>query len=650
MRVTLSFQQIECLRCHDRRTRGVPCPTCGLDPDEREVDPKRQQRQKSARAALQLLDSSDPRTTDPLVLGPGMWGSLNDIVDDYSEALPRITAGDDEPLRVVIEKLLDLKAAAALGERFRPWLKLWAAFDKSLEEIEVVVRLHLAAIAANTPLEAQRFAEQAQRALDAAADALQSFNEETEREEAIADAATPGQATAVLLAQAFESSGATDVMDFDAGGAERYRWVTSSESVLPGAGLVLQMSALQVAALVDVDRLWDVARETFIRLKRDLTRLRSAVSDPQWLEDLQEATLAVHDAGQTYGTALISAKHPRQAVRGLLDFAHILVERPAKTHLALLLMGALRKDYSTLRARDAGQLLNTAAQHKLSSLLNGVDGTLRVAKAHESFRVEGESVELLNKRGEVIDELTIDALVDRTLLGLESVIGIQIGVVCAAIETGADLTDIYPLSIADALGLDWMDTIPMVLSMSGWTNIELERDDRLRIKGRVAVGVKKPFPMVMTLAEHLPEDLEGLRLEWLDSADEIHVLEGPTGPMFEYLRAEGALQRECCSLKVQSSFTLDGTPGVRGREVRKYCAMKVAQRLSGSISEVITTVSQLRDLALALDDQLLIRGLDAVVSMKRTEVLQVPPPTAVHDAFKAISAWEQLSVDQIPDR
>lgn len=650
MRVKLGFQQVECLRCHDRRIRGIPCPTCGLQPDEREVDPKRQQRQKLARHALQLLDPPDYPTAEPLALGSDMWGSLSAILDNYSEALPRIATGEDDPLREVIEQLLDLKASAACGNRYRPWLRLWAAFDSSLEGVEVVVRLHLAAIAANTPLEAQRISEQAQRTMDSAADALQVFNKETEREEAITSAVTPEEATAFLLAQTFESSGVADVMEFDAVGAERYRWVTSSENVPPGAGLVLLMSALQVAQLVDVDRLWRVGRETHTRLKRDVVRLEAAVSDPQWLKDLQEATLAVHDAGQAYGMALISAKHPRQAVRGLLDFAHTLVERPAKTHVALLLMGSLGKTYSTLRARDAGQLLNTAAQHKLSSLLSGVDGTLRVAKAHESFRVDGDSVELFNKRGEVVEELTIDALADRTLLGLESVIGIQIGVVCAAIEAGADLADIYPLTLVEALGLDWTDIVRIVLSMSGWTDIELERDEGLRIRGRVVARVKEPFPMAMILAPHLPEDIEDLRLEWLDPADEIHVLEGPTGPMFEYMRTDGTLEKECGSLKVQSLLKMDGTPGVRRREVRKYCAMRVGQSLSGPISEVMTTVRQLKNLALALDDQLLVEGLDAVVSMKRSEVLQLPPLVADHDSFNRISTWEQLPVDQIPDR
>jgi hypothetical protein len=56
----LSFRRIICMRCGDVRIVGIPCPTCGLVPDEREVDPNRQRRQRLASRALETLNEVGP--------------------------------------------------------------------------------------------------------------------------------------------------------------------------------------------------------------------------------------------------------------------------------------------------------------------------------------------------------------------------------------------------------------------------------------------------------------------------------------------------------------------------------------------------------------------------------------------------------------
>lgn len=235
---------------------------------------------------------------------------------------------------------------------------------------------------------------------------------------------------------------------------------------------------------------------------------------------------------------MVAARNNRQVARSVLDFTHLLAERVAKRYLATLLMDSLGRSYSTLRGRDAGGLLNTAAQHKLGDALQGIDRALRIAKAHEEFQVNGDSL-TLTRAGQPEETLTLDDLVDRSLLGLESAIGIQLGIVCAAAVNGVDSGRLFSEEFAALLEFDEVSRVKIVLSLSGWSELEVvAEDESIVVKGHVA-KVPKPLPMVATVIPHISKEVDSLELEWIDQQGRHHALSGPTGPFRSWARATG---------------------------------------------------------------------------------------------------------------
>jgi hypothetical protein len=84
----LGFRRIICLSCGERRIVGVACPTCGEDPDPREVDPDRQARRRLARFALEALDADLPSVeAEHLRMTPAVWPRTQAAFEDLLTSL-----------------------------------------------------------------------------------------------------------------------------------------------------------------------------------------------------------------------------------------------------------------------------------------------------------------------------------------------------------------------------------------------------------------------------------------------------------------------------------------------------------------------------------------------------------------------------------
>jgi hypothetical protein len=653
MEFKLSYARILCLRCGDKRIRGVPCSTCGLLPDEREADPARQRRQKFAQEALSILDASLPQTSStPLSAGHELWDLLSDLFEEYLAALPSLTTREPKPLLLAVERLRDVKLRAASTPRYRPWLDFWNAWDRALESIEKMVRAHLHACAADTPLAAQRLSERAQAAIDDAALTVRRFNDQAEKQSAAQNADTPQEAMAFLTEKAFSEVGAQDILDFDQAGINLYRSISGDTEPPPGAGLLLQTAILQVEALVDLDRVLRVARETFGMLASNPTSFLSTVCSQVWSDDFSDSLVATQDAGIVYGQAMVAAKQPRQAARALMDFAHTLVEQPGKRYVATLLVPKLKKSYEQLRTRDAGGLLNTASQHALGPLLEGIDGTLRVAKAHESYRVEGEQVALYD-RGRLIQKLSFDELIDRTLTGLESVVALQLGIVCVGFKNGLDVTHFYGPDLLDAFDLSAEERIQLTLAFSGWAEMRLEIADRLlTVEGRNdawKAPESKLLPAVATIFPYVPRQIPDLRLEWTDESGNEHIMTGPTEPFFDFIDSNDDFDRQCASLKGQALWTFDGKPFITTRFIRKFAAVTIGKTVNRPLSEIVPILKKLALVSRQLGDSVLEESVNAILAVKRSQMLGLPHSAEIDRAFRRIAEWERDDVEQIED-
>ena len=149
----LSFRQIKC-RCGADRVTGQPCPDCGARPAATEVDPERQRRQRIVRFARAELDANAipfptdldetpelmKRVLERLLVAAGRAASPGALGDDLAEHL-----GDIARLRATVKQF-----------RLRPEKGIATRFLVGVDEIEKAANAVLDALAAETPILAQR--------------------------------------------------------------------------------------------------------------------------------------------------------------------------------------------------------------------------------------------------------------------------------------------------------------------------------------------------------------------------------------------------------------------------------------------------------------------------------------------------------------
>jgi hypothetical protein len=437
----LSYRQIECGRCGEKRVVGISCPTCGEAPDEREVDPDRQARQKAAASALEELDHE--RQVVPVAPGPeplGFFDRLRELAESFLASLME-AAGDPrhaDRLIAAVKALLEAQGEAAAAPRLRPWIAVWRAIDEILERLRSVARRYLVALTADAPLEAQREARLAQAELDAAADPAAFLGNQMERWSEIEQAATFEQGLVVSAEHAFSQTGAGDLLAFDRAGDEIFKRITGRTGCPTGLGFGLNLIAQQAQGPFDDARFWQVATDTYALVAADQHWLADLVADESWVEDFNRAMVTAWDTAVLNEGMTAAVRHERQAVRALLDLPEGLVEGPGKVFAATLLAAAKGRNYGLYRRQSAGGLIEAALyQQGVADMFLGLDPAIRRASAHQEFRLDGDDVVLMN-RGLDAERLSREELIDRALAAVESVNGIGLGMVCAAVVGGFD--------------------------------------------------------------------------------------------------------------------------------------------------------------------------------------------------------------------
>lgn len=644
-RFSLSFARIECRGCGARRIRGVACGTCGELPDEREVDPTRQRRQAAAQTALVALDGD--YSAEPLALPTDVWNEMSKWPDAFFGAISDLTEGKaDVGLVAVMKRLGQIKASSITARRLRPWLQLWNTHDALVTELESAARSYLKAFAAETPLAAQQAAQQAQGAFDRAAETLATFNELRERQQKVEAAETAEEAAAILVGQTFHSTGANNVLEFDAAGKVIYQRITGSYDCPSGMGATLQLSVAQVLPLIDEDNFWKVVSNAWAFLNQHRARFSEALKSPNWLSDFRDATARTHDVASVYGSALSNAQRGRHAARAMLDFIHGLVEGSAKRHLATLLSCVLRKrTYEGLRNRDAGGMLNTAGQQSLTHLLTGIDRTIRIAKAHEDWDVNGDSVTL--RSGDSTVTMDMEELADKMLTALESVVAIQLAITIAAGQEGMGLEQLHPL---EDLDVEWEAAVALSLAFAGWTNVEARQEEGV---AEVSVTVprkeldKEPLQVVTMAVPHIPSELSHARFELDVGSTQSRMIEGPLTPIRSWAAEQEGLQKDVLFWEAAHLWTVDGSPRLSRDHIRKCVANVASQSLGSPLGETMARLRILRDMAVRVDDGELAEVLKSMMGSVRNKDLDLPQAPEAQENLELLMKWQSMSVPSI---
>ena len=380
LKVPLSFRQTRCLKCGATRVVTQPCPDCEAAPRAGEADPSLQRRQRVAWRVLGEVDrphevDDDAATSRPLELDE-IAGRLAGWPTRFLEALSLVGVpggAEDELLALIAE----LRGVRSLVDRpiFRPWRSVCAAATATISQLEDVARAYLHAIAAPTPLDAQRFASEAQVLLDGAADPISELRAKQRRVSTIESAPPSEMPVALVEAVSAEAGGASGLHGLqvvEAAGADLSCRVTGAAAAPTGAGTAMYLAALVAEVSLDYPRFLRVSRRSWELFTTGSDSLRRLTSDPTWLAGHRESLVELLELSITGAAMGAAAVTDRMRVDSLLQAVHRLIEGPVQHGLATLLTSTKGRPYSKLSAGDAAALLRQAEQHGLGELLEGL--------------------------------------------------------------------------------------------------------------------------------------------------------------------------------------------------------------------------------------------------------------------------------------
>jgi hypothetical protein len=650
-KMSYAWRRIECQRCHEIRIVGVVCPTCGLIPDVREVDPERQRRQRLARAALSVLLQTSEAVPDdmaewaasetfppPLLVRLGEWPGL------FFEAVgsdPR-QATTEHRIVEALKCLLQYRTLVTTGTWLRPWLPLWRTAAKVVDTLAIMARHFLDASAAETPLIAQAAARAGQAAIDEVADLVGQLSDQLGRWERVSEAEHVQDVLPALAVEAYRLTGAEDLLSLEAMGAVVFQELTGNPECPPGLGFALQVFNIQAETVLDQQRFITVTRQLYNELTRDEARLERLVRNPNLAKDVQDGYERAYDAAVA-AQAIFTVERPaRQEVRAMLGLAHDLLEGPGKRYIAALLAVARDEDYSRLRRQDAGALLDQATQRGLGGLLKGLDKALRNARSHEDFLYQDGMV-ILTERGEIrpdSERLSVSSLVNRILAAYESLLALTIAV--SAVAASKDV-EIVGADFFERLGLSQQEVIQMALRMLNWSDAVIELNpDVIRIEGTVELA-RQPLSAVATMLPFLPT--AGYLTILAHTSRGPRRLAGQLEPWRRW-RASQNLGKELAFVEAMRTWTIDDKPAWSAEQVRKYVSIRGMQEFGAGYPSCVNPLRELRRTALRLGENDLAIVLKELISLAREAELGTVDEKVRSRIVDALSAW---ALQDVPD-
>lgn len=582
--IGVAFSQITC-RCGAKRVRGVACPDCARGADWFEVDVDVQRRVRIATACLKALEAA--ATPDTGMARPqhpaerlDHFGELAGLPTAFLETLQRLSEpGHDNPddLVEICSTALHLARTLSLRDRHRPWIRTDDTAQMAAEALLDMMRAYLAAFAAPTPLSAQSYAVTAQQALDTAAAQVGELNQLRQRWESIAEGDDLGLWMAEALADAAQERQTTGFVELDLAGRELYRDITGR---MPGegAGLGLLVSDL-FAQYVGDEEAFKKAIATADQFLSSRTHdFHEAIARPTVAEELRNGFLQLADQLQATNSAIAAALNDRQAVRAALALMHTIFEGPARRMVALLLELAGKRRFEQYLPADGAQTISAAQDvPAIRATVYGFDRALRIAQAHHSYEVVGDSLILRQKRaGEpegVIVYISLNDLLDRALAAIECVTALALAIQVHASEAGVDLMG---PEVLEAWGAGSQQQGTALLCAAGYDQVEFDGADvsmsgpPMTGEAAVAVSLALPDEQIATVVLHT----DGVRTHY---QIDIGLLRGlSTIP-------EG-LQKELHAQRILKEVLINGEPSWPEPSMQQWVAGRAVQIMQSESS------------------------------------------------------------------
>lgn len=612
--INLTFSLYACDGCGAEREAANACPACGREPDADEMDEKRQARQAVAQLARDALH--EPAPDDGVQrTAPGLGRSLLEVLLPWMKgSIPALNRATEDPGALIdyARQVVLVRSWVRNTPRFRPWMSLYDAIDGVVTEVELIFTSYLDAISADRIADATRLSEAAQGAINRAAKHAGEMTWAIEAATEVEQATDHEEALRILARITAATIGTSDILSADRAGSQLFCDIIGSATACPpGVGLWLSILATNHRLVGDPGRFEAVAKAAFSLLQQSL-KGANLVSNPVWRDDMRQAAIEAVDEGRKAFMVVTAAQNDRIAVGGLVDLAHSLVEAIGSPHIAAIRYLTTKvASYERAKAADAGATVR-ALREKHGHLIVGLSEVLRNTKAHRDYRVVDDGIDIRDAQGIVRSHFSVVELGDIVLAGSESVTGMTVGFLCAAIVTGVPVEDLLP----PADTLEWREMVGTIFEFHGWTGVEIVQSDprEVAIVGTPPLNLRS-LGTAFIVANFLPATVEVMRASSADLSS------GVVAPM-ALIRAYAQEQDDYVKNNVRfvaamRAAELNGEQGMSIVRYRKFVAVTAQETLSDDFPARQRRLNHLRNGALDAGDRELAAALRGLMGASR---------------------------------
>lgn len=632
----LTFTVFCCDGCG--RERLAIDPPCACDPTEVLFDENvRERRQLVWDAAPVVQVESPPRTVGGDELSDTLE-KLSTLVPDIIAAVQSIGSQEVVGLTQLKVCLTDLRYCITLTERarwLRPWHRTWSKVRDALLAVEDMTSQYLFCLTADCPSVAKSRSEAAQIAIDQAASNASELSDIIDLWSLVPDEAHDPLASVVGAAfPAYVDSGASGLLDLDRLGQNAWARITGSEKPPTGIGAAFAIPEYVAAMVMDETRYVLKARLAFEELTRHPGMLRRVLDDQAWATAYKKAMEVAHDSIIELNLLATGATTERLEIRSLIGFGAELYETIAQPLLIGVLAARNGKSVSSLLKKKPQGIISQIEDSHIGILAEGLSAQIRNVAAHNDYEVNGTEVTLNpGQPGSTIR--TVAELTDSILSGVETVLAIHVGVMCALLSNGISLDE---LPGTEDWELSEPQRITMVLGLAGWSSIDMaETDDVVEITGH---GIFPTNPISLGGA-----CLAALEANWrflilhAKSGKTTHTLRMPTGPFSMRTETADSWLAEILFVEGCLQSTFDTRPIFTSDQGRKWISMQ-----AGRVLAERGTLRKLKALAgfadrVGYDD--IATGLVAAMRVKGAQTLGLTPTASDIDSMTTVAEWEE---------
>lgn len=361
-----------------------------------------QRRRAVATATRETADAHEgPVDMPPLALAaPVIWARQGEELDALMKAIAAVAAargGAAEELGLALAGIAETRGLLERFQARRPLVSRLASLRERSAALAAIAAEYLEALTADTPLVAQKAADQAQREIDRAVESIGRYEALQEAGRALEGDGELAGAVERLISVLLAQHPGTSVPELDEAGCRRLAEVTGGEAAAT-AGVTFLAQELSASVYLD-SATWATTLAAAARaIATNREGFAAAFADARVRDDFQRASSLWMEA---YAQATLLTRVGTTSeglVRQLVKLYGTLIEDLVAPLGSLMLVGtsASAREYAHLMRLDATEVARLAHEApELAGVFRRVEKGYRHAASHggHAYRLHGNYVE-----------------------------------------------------------------------------------------------------------------------------------------------------------------------------------------------------------------------------------------------------------------